>query len=287
MNLNRVYNDPSPDLHPSIFAARSLLLHHHKKGQQNGNSEPTKHQESSNGISSSSDASSRGGSESKLLSVSEKGCTCVCSFNNGLSGWCSHEAVDKLQGRDGSTASHSNLQMCHTTDRNTLLNTTRSRHHIPLGLRCSADNRLTSSLSLLTQHKDHLVSGQHPTATTTQCNKCSDERLSCRDKDGVANSDVPDAILTTKQSGIAFYVDLHAHATKRGVFMYGNYFGNVLEQAENMLFPKVVSLNSPHLDFEHCVFSEKNMYTADKRDGLSKEGSGRVAMFKATGLIHW
>ena len=25
------------------------------------------------------------------------------------------------------------------------------------------------------------------------------------------------------------------------------------------------------LDFKHCVFSEKNMYTTDKRDGLNKK----------------
>ena len=95
-----------------------------------------------------------------------------------------------------------------------------------------------------------------------------------------------DAISLTKNSGLAFYVDLHAHASKRGCFFYGNYFNNLDEQTENMLFPRLVALNSPHLDFEQCVFSEKNMYTADKRDGMSKEGSGRVAMYKATGHIH-
>ena len=98
-----------------------------------------------------------------------------------------------------------------------------------------------------------------------------------------------DALTASQQSGIALYMDLHAHATKRGVFMYGNYFSGILEQAENMLLPKLISLNSPHLDFEHCVFSEKNMYTMEKRDGfgLSKEGSGRVAIHKATGIIPW
>ena len=69
--------------------------------------------------------------------------------------------------------------------------------------------------------------------------------------------------------------------------MYGNYFNSVMEAAETMLFPKLMSLNSPHLDFEHCVFTEKNMYTADRRDGMSKEGSGRVAMHKATKIISW
>lgn len=53
-----------------------------------------------------------------------------------------------------------------------------------------------------------------------------------------------------------------------------------------MLFPKLISLNSPHFDFTGCNFSEKNMYAKDKRDGQSKEGSGRVAVYKALGIIH-
>lgn len=57
-------------------------------------------------------------------------------------------------------------------------------------------------------------------------------------------------------------------------------------QVENMLFPKLISLNSPHFDFTGCNFSEKNMYARDKRDGQSKEGSGRVAIYKALGIIH-
>lgn len=95
-----------------------------------------------------------------------------------------------------------------------------------------------------------------------------------------------DHLQISKDSGVSFYVDLHGHVAKRGCFMYGNYFKNELEQAENMLFPKLVSLNSVYFDFQPCVFSEKNMYAADKRDGLSKEGSGRVALHKATGIIH-
>lgn len=82
------------------------------------------------------------------------------------------------------------------------------------------------------------------------------------------------------------YVDLHAHATKRGCFFYGNFLNNEQDQVENMLYPRLVAINSPHLDFEHCLFSEKNMHATDKRDGMSKEGSGRVALYTATGLIH-
>ncbi|KAM4692949.1 cytosolic carboxypeptidase-like protein 5 [Discoglossus pictus] len=102
---------------------------------------------------------------------------------------------------------------------------------------------------------------------------------------GVLLSD-PTPDIPPQESGIAFYVDLHGHASKRGCFMYGNYFTQENDQVENLLYPKLVSLNSAHFDFMGCNFSEKNMYAKDKRDGQSKEGSGRVAVHKATGIIH-
>jgi hypothetical protein len=59
-----------------------------------------------------------------------------------------------------------------------------------------------------------------------------------------------------------------------------------LPQVENMLYPRLIALNSANFDFQGCNFSEKNMYARDKRDGQSKEGSGRVAIYKAMGLLH-
>ncbi|XP_027560021.1 cytosolic carboxypeptidase-like protein 5 isoform X5 [Neopelma chrysocephalum] len=96
----------------------------------------------------------------------------------------------------------------------------------------------------------------------------------------------PPEPIAPQDSGLAYYVDLHGHASKRGCFMYGNSFSDENDQVENMLFPKLISLNSPHFDFTGCNFSEKNMYARDKRDGQSKEGSGRVAIYKALGIIH-
>lgn len=81
------------------------------------------------------------------------------------------------------------------------------------------------------------------------------------------------------------YVDIHAHATKRGCFMFGNSLQGQ-PQLTNMLLPRCVSLNSLNFDFDECCFADKMMDIVDKKDGLSREGSGRVAMMKATGLAN-
>lgn len=51
-----------------------------------------------------------------------------------------------------------------------------------------------------------------------------------------------------------------------------------------MLLPKLVSLNSLNFDFCECSFSEKMMQCKDKKDGLSREGCGRVSIMKLTGI---
>lgn len=113
-----------------------------------------------------------------------------------------------------------------------------------------------------------------------------------------------------EQSNMFLYIDLHGHASKKGIFMYGNYLPNIAESVECMLLPRLMSLNSHHFHFDACVFSERNMYhkyvklafhnpnfislifhfgiafhCRGKRDGLSKEGSGRVAIYKTIGLV--
>ena len=84
---------------------------------------------------------------------------------------------------------------------------------------------------------------------------------------------------------LMFYVDTHAHATKRGCFLYGNALGKESEErmVDNVLYAKLVAANCRWFDFGGCVFTERNMYGKDKRDGLSK-GSGRVAVYKMTDL---
>ncbi|CAF1154826.1 unnamed protein product [Adineta steineri] len=73
------------------------------------------------------------------------------------------------------------------------------------------------------------------------------------------------------ESGIAYYLDLHGHASKKGCFIYGNHLPDDEQHTDNILFPKLISLNSPHFEYDNC---------------LSKEGSGRVALNKHFGILH-
>jgi len=104
-------------------------------------------------------------------------------------------------------------------------------------------------------------------------------------KDPVSDDDKNKVVLS-KNSGIFMYVDIHGHASKRGIFMYGNHFGEMEHQVGCMLLPKLTSINCAHFDFPACVFTERNMYLKDRHTGCGKEGSGRVAAFKATGLLY-
>ena len=51
-----------------------------------------------------------------------------------------------------------------------------------------------------------------------------------------------------------------------------------------MLLPKLISMNSLNFDFLECSFSDKMMNCKDKKDGLSREGSGRVSIGRLTSL---
>lgn len=74
---------------------------------------------------------------------------------------------------------------------------------------------------------------------------------------------------------------MHGHINKLGTFLYGNALKG-LPQIENMLFAKLMSLNSLNFDYADCSFSQENMEIKDKIDGLSREGCSRVAIYKET-----
>lgn len=71
-----------------------------------------------------------------------------------------------------------------------------------------------------------------------------------------------------KLGNLKLYIDLHGHASKKGCFIFGNNLRGE-QQADNMLFAKLVSLNSLNFDFQECSFSEKLMTVKDGGSGLS------------------
>jgi cytosolic carboxypeptidase protein 5 len=94
------------------------------------------------------------------------------------------------------------------------------------------------------------------------------------------------AVVQQQEYGnLKIYIDLHGHANKKGCFIFGNNLKGD-QQADNMLFARLVSLNSLNFDFQECSFAEKLMTAKDAGSGLSREGSGRVGIFKATNLIN-
>jgi hypothetical protein len=84
---------------------------------------------------------------------------------------------------------------------------------------------------------------------------------------------------------VSFYFDLHAHNSKRSCFLFGNFLG-IERQTENQIFAKLIEINTHYFEFNECDFSERSMSAKDPKDHHSKEGSGRVALFHATGLVH-
>jgi hypothetical protein len=42
---------------------------------------------------------------------------------------------------------------------------------------------------------------------------------------------------------------------------------------------KVLSLNSPHFQFENCIYSKKHMKARDAGEDMTKEGCARVVLF--------
>jgi hypothetical protein len=82
------------------------------------------------------------------------------------------------------------------------------------------------------------------------------------------------------------YLDMHAHVSKLGCFFYGNHLEGVEDQVENWAFAFAAGMHCPHVDVNQSVFSAQNMSSKDKRDeGRTKEGSGRVGVWKLTGCV--
>ncbi|KAM8826242.1 cytosolic carboxypeptidase-like protein 5 isoform 2-T3 [Synchiropus picturatus] len=225
VNLNRQYLNPSPELHPSIYAAKTLLLYYHTHYLSNA---------------------SFGGPPSDSPEQRETPPLNAKPVQNQSPQLTALEESLNQRNSDGPDSSETEVSMA-----------------------MEENDWLTTEFEKEEQRSQSF--SDTPDSVTIEVAETHGEE--------------PESI-KIQEGGVAYYVDLHGHASKRGCFMYGNNLPNEVQQVENMLFPKLISLNSAHFDFSGCNFTEKNMYARDRKGGLSKEGSGRVAIHKAIGLLH-
>lgn len=297
VNLNRVYTDPDPLLHPSIFAAKSIIAYHHTKGDLNQNSDLNKlcecDTEKSVETFSSLDSSVI---DTAMESVVKSGILDVASIPPELKPGSPDSESVKMELK--SLANSAVLDKDDNNNKNEALSAnlnTLTLEDVPLPDEVQAD-----SLSADTQKDTSVVNQLSNDSTSSMSSDCHSEKqanigplkeaqfkkvLSNKTESPKCNNCLSKTS-SEGNSGVAYYVDLHGHASKRGCFVYANYLENEDNYVNSILFPKLISMNSANFDFAACNFTEKNMYSKDKRDGMSKEGSGRVAIYKATGIVH-
>lgn len=70
------------------------------------------------------------------------------------------------------------------------------------------------------------------------------------------------------------------------IFIFGNALPNIYMHTLSCLYPRILALESEIFDYEGCNFTEKNMHAVDKGDGLSKDGAGRVAIYKVLNIFN-
>ena len=85
---------------------------------------------------------------------------------------------------------------------------------------------------------------------------------------------------------VRYYFDLHADMNTRGVYTFGNALKVFEEHVENVLYSFIFKINCPHVDFSHCIFTQKSMGSKAKNDLAGKEATSRVQFYQKTGLIH-
>lgn len=299
VNLNRVYIDPDPLLHPSIFAAKSIITYHNSKGDLHQNSDLRKVCECDAENTTESNVELDSSVIDKSLeSVVKDSILDAGSIPPELKpGSLDSESVKmELQ----SVASNA---MIEKDDNNNSNAETLSANLVCLALDdtvLSSDIAQTESSAIDAQKDVSIVNQLSNESTSSMSSECHSEKQSnastlkqlqfkkvlTNKKESPTCSSCSSKTSAESIGGVAYYVDLHGHASKRGCFVYANYLENEDNYVSSILFPKLISLNSANFDFAACNFTEKNMYSKDKRDGMSKEGSGRVAIYKAAGIVH-
>jgi len=321
MNLNRVYLDPSFELHPTIYAAKTLLIFHHVNnriripsgdGFPMSTSEfwlPLKQNEGTTGIEDQTAVLNHVATVERLQSISARKSSMVDTAMTNAEQSFEYSSTYVREDSVLVERKEESVVIKRADSKITApVCTTSSEYPLPAASTQTGSVSNDCYLDRLGRKRDSVTSCD--IASGGECHELDDEHQGNEDfedeklgnegsdddadsmtlTDNVFSPHLADPCLrniSPRNSGIAFYIDLHAHASKRGCFMYGNYLENDDEQAQNVLFARLMAINSAHFDFEACNFTERNMYSVDRKEGLSKEGSGRVALYKALGIIHW
>ncbi|XP_022089506.1 cytosolic carboxypeptidase-like protein 5 isoform X2 [Acanthaster planci] len=293
VNLNRVYLDPDFAVYPSIFAAKSLILHHHMSSRVIASPSPRKAD-----LKPVVGRSEKGEGEGVVavvapsVEVQHSPANAIVVVHEG-----SGEAAElNTECQTDSTMDHLHVK----PDRDVVTDNQQGQAELLDTSRLDSNTaamtaeRLDSKSFMESETRSHISSVAKESSVDGDSGGEDDEDRTFQraPQDGVTKPDPTPAAdetglnISPSESGVALYMDLHGHASKRGCFVYGNHFEDEERHVDNLLFPKLIAMNSAHFDFDGCNFTEKNMYTKDKRDGMSKEGSGRVAVHKATGIIH-
>jgi len=96
---------------------------------------------------------------------------------------------------------------------------------------------------------------------------------------------VKQAIVHENSKGtLAIYTDFHAHVTKRSNFVFGNQFQDPEKHVEQLLLPKLLSLNCVNFDARECSYRDDDITKKTATGGECRSGSGRAVICSMTDI---